>query len=186
MAPLFSLCVCVGGGASALSDPCASSRTCRLFQGCPLSTMWAPEREPKGSPWAALLCESLGFPEAPCSEANMLPGRRDALTCHRSMLVFGSSWSGHREGQLFLMLGYTSRPRISFELCKTPVRQGPGITGVEGGRKDYGFGLRRPLDSGVLRSHPLSAICWQVASLLCWESALQIDPFCKIWTSHIT
>lgn len=104
----------------------------------------------------------------------MLPERCDAVTSHCLVPVFGSFWNAHRVGQQLLMLGYTSRPSIAFELCKTPVRQGPGFTGAEqGGRKDYGFGLRTPFDSGVLRSHLLSAIFSQIPSPLCWVSALQ-------------
>lgn len=56
------------------------------------------------------------------------------------------------------MLGYTSRPSISFGLCQTTLRQGPGIAGAEqGGGKDCGFGLRRP---EVISS----AIYWRVPS----------------------
>lgn len=102
----------------------------------------------------------------------MLPERCDAVTGHCLVPVFGSFWNAHRVGQLLLMLGYTSRPSIAFELCKTPVRQGPGFTGAEqGGRKV--FGLRTPFDSGVLRLHLLSALFSQIPSPLCWVSALQ-------------
>lgn len=75
-------------------------------------------------------------------------------------------------------------PAISFGLCKTSCETGPGTAGAEqGGRKDCGFGLRRPevLSSAAyrqvpspartLRVHPSPPCCVRGASAASWGLA---------------